>query len=76
MKNNPKKTKRRVYLVPVTWTMTGYYAIRARTVDEAIDKSHKLPLPNDGTYINDSCEPCHDEVAPLPKEFSHLPVSE
>jgi hypothetical protein len=74
MAAKPKKEKEQVYLVPVTWTMTGHYAIKAMSDDEAAEKSRPLALPDDGVYLNDSCEVVFDEVAPITPEFAHLKV--
>lgn len=70
----PDEGKEQVYLVPVTWHMTGHYAIKARSVDEAVKKSVNLPLPEEGSYLDASFEAFEDEVAPITKEFAHLPV--
>lgn len=78
MATKPKKAKKQekeqVYLVPITWSMTGHYAIKATSADDAAEKSGKLPLPDDGVYINHSFEVCHDEVEPITPEFAHLKV--
>lgn len=76
LKKAKKQEKERVYLIPIIWSMTGHYAIRAPSADAAVEKSGKLPLPDDGVYINHSCEVVEDEVAPITPEFAHLKVHE
>lgn len=68
-----KQAKEQVYLVPITWIVTGYYAIRASNVETAVEKAEGLPFPND---IKPLCEIDDDKVVPIPREFSHLKVHE
>lgn len=71
-----KQVKEQVYMVPVTWTMAGHYAIKAKNAHEAAEKSKALPLPDNGIYLYSSCEVIKDEIALITPEFSRLKVHE
>lgn len=71
-----KQEKEQVYLVPITWTMTGHYAIKATSAEDAFKKADKLALPDDGAYLEDSFEAFKDEIVPITAEFAHLKVHE
>ena len=44
------------YKIPVSWTMCGSYYIKAKSLQEAIEKAYdsKRPLPADANYLEDS----------------------
>lgn len=44
--------------IPVTWSMCSYVNIKAPTLERAMeigeDKLNQIPLPKDGSYVEDS----------------------
>lgn len=45
--------EKKLYKVPVTWTMSGTYYIRASSPEAAKEAAYQAPLPN-GEYVDDS----------------------
>jgi hypothetical protein len=41
------------YSIPVTWMMSNTITVEANSLEEAVEKVDRLPLP-EGEYINDS----------------------
>lgn len=55
MKTEPVVSMK-TYRVPVVWTMMGYVTVQAADIDDAIDAADEAPLPDDGSYLDDSFE--------------------
>lgn len=52
--------------VAVTWEMCGFVDIKAKTMEEAMEKFEKdsdyIKLPNDGVYVDGSFQLSSDDV--------------
>lgn len=50
--------KLKTYRIPLVWQMYGHVIIEAKTQQEAMDRalSPYFPLPDDGEYVDGSCE--------------------
>lgn len=46
----------KTYRVPVVWTMMGYVTVEAESLSEAQREAMNAPLPEDGSYLEDSFE--------------------
>jgi len=46
----------KTYSVPVVYQMYGHVTVQADSIDEAILEADGAPLPEDGSYIEDSFE--------------------
>lgn len=45
----------KTYTIPCVWQMYGLMKIKAKSLDEALEKAYMAPLP-DGDYLDDSFE--------------------
>lgn len=46
----------KVYQIPVMWTLTGTYYVRASSLEAAKDIAYDAPLPKNGEYLDESFE--------------------
>lgn len=54
----------KIFRIPVTWMVSGEMNIKAATLQDATRKAvYEMPLPNNGSYIDDSIE--LDEDSPF-----------
>jgi hypothetical protein len=62
--------KKKTFIIPVTWAMTGEYKIQASSLEEAknIIMSMDTTLPEDASYLEDSL--CVDEEGVIEKNDS------
>ena len=46
----------KTYRVPVVWSMMGFVEVEAESLSEAQREAMNAPLPEDGSYLEDSFE--------------------
>lgn len=51
----------RLYRIPCSWQMYGYYEVEAESLEEAIDMALDSSLP-DGSYVEGSFEIDHSQL--------------
>lgn len=61
---NVVTNQKKVFKVPVTWTVVGNYYMHAHDQDEAFHlvSIQNMPLPDNGVYLDDSFEILMDEI--------------
>lgn len=60
--------------IPVVWQMSGTVTVVADTLEEAIklakDEDNTIPLPNNGSYLDDSWELASEDVAMIREYYN------
>lgn len=64
----------RPWRIPVVWQMAGTVMVVADTLEEAIklakDEDNTIPLPDNGSYLDDSWELASEDVATIREYYN------